>query len=384
LVGVVFLVYERSEQRRQDELAWGLSGAGAGGIVDHIVDVEVALALLAAPGDPAAEEPTHWATWQQPGKPLRWLREGRPEILCSPTDPQRDPRRYAITPETQLVPWGRELIDQAIRRLLAAMRDWTPLIGASQEGTAALLLLSRVRTELMRLHEMYPSDSTEAPPKQVAHEARMLATNLRIQTRILALAFEQWSGAEQPRREVMETTTPLPPVWPGFEGAGNALNKHLRRAAEQLGFGVAVVDLEGVREFARRAHAGQVDKLDRDYFAAHLQPVAEKLRAHGTEAEMAGLLHDVLEDTAVTAQQLLDVGIPKRVVRAVESVTKRDGEPYENLIRRAAVDNLGRLVKLADNELNLESNSALAATDPEKAAQLLAKYEAARKILLDP
>ena len=139
--------------------------------------------------------------------------------------------------------------------------------------------------------------------------------------------------------------------------------------------------MDEVSEFACIAHARQVDKLHRDYYAHHLLPVAAKLKQHGTEAEMAGLLHDILEDTAVTSVELKNLGIPRAVVRAVESVTKRPGEPYEALIERAAADPLGRLVKLADNELNLGSNAALAAVDPEKAARLKAKYEDARVVL---
>lgn len=43
LVGLVFLAYERSAQRRQLELADGLSGAGLGGIVDHVIDMRLPL-----------------------------------------------------------------------------------------------------------------------------------------------------------------------------------------------------------------------------------------------------------------------------------------------------------------------------------------------------
>ena len=63
-------------------------------------------------------------------------------------------------------------------------------------------------------------------------------------------------------------------------------------------------------------------------------------------------------------------------------MTKREGEPYELLIQRAAADPLGRRVKLADNELNLESNAALATIDPERAARLRTKYTTARQALL--
>lgn len=63
-------------------------------------------------------------------------------------------------------------------------------------------------------------------------------------------------------------------------------------------------------------------------------------------------------------------------------MSKRPGEPYSQLIERAAADPLGRLVKLADNARNLENNDELARTDPETAARLRERYERAREWLL--
>jgi (p)ppGpp synthase/HD superfamily hydrolase len=135
---------------------------------------------------------------------------------------------------------------------------------------------------------------------------------------------------------------------------------------------------DDVAEFARRAHAGQVDQQGRDYYEHHLVPIARLLRPFGDDAAVAGLLHDVLEDTPTTVEDLVALGVPAPVISAVESVTRRDGEPYEALIERAASHALGRLVKLADNWHNLSSNAELAREDPEKAARLRERYEAAR------
>ncbi|MEP9413608.1 phosphohydrolase [Gordonia sp. VNQ95] len=140
--------------------------------------------------------------------------------------------------------------------------------------------------------------------------------------------------------------------------------------------------LESVRDLARRAHAGQVDKMGRDYYTAHLEPIAERLAPLGPDAEMAGLLHDILEDTDVTVAELTDFGVPAHVIRAVVAVTKNDGEDYSAAIERAAADPLGRQVKLADNAQNLSGNAALAERDPQTAARLKQKYETARERLL--
>lgn len=135
-------------------------------------------------------------------------------------------------------------------------------------------------------------------------------------------------------------------------------------------------------ELAASAHAGQVDKLGRNYLEAHLLPIAAALRAHGELAEMAGLLHDVLEDTDVTEADLRARGVPDTVIRAVVSVTRRQGESYSEMIERSAADRLGRKVKLADNAHNLAANAALARLDPAKAKQLRGRYERAREVLL--
>ncbi|MCW4602932.1 hypothetical protein ON003_16045 [Janibacter hoylei] len=139
-----------------------------------------------------------------------------------------------------------------------------------------------------------------------------------------------------------------------------------------------MTSIEAVRQLARTAHADQRDKQGRDYVDYHLAPIAERLREHGEHAEMAGWLHDIVEDTPTTLTDLLEHGIPPEVVRAVDAVTRRGGESYDDLITRAAADPLGRVVKIADNETNMSANAALAQTDPELAERLRTKYERAR------
>ena len=128
-----------------------------------------------------------------------------------------------------------------------------------------------------------------------------------------------------------------------------------------------------------RAHAGQVDKQGRDYVEHHLRPIAESLRPFGSQAYLAGLLHDIVEDTDMDYSQLLEQGFPASVVEAVRSVTRQRTEPYPELINRAAADPLGRLVKLADNWHNLSSLDAL--EDGDDRARLRLRYLSAREVL---
>ena len=94
-----------------------------------------------------------------------------------------------------------------------------------------------------------------------------------------------------------------------------------------------MTSIEAVRQLARTAHADQRDKQGRDYVEHHLAPIAEHLREHGEHAEMAGWLHDIVEDTPTTLTDLLEHGIPPEVVRAVDAVTRRE-KLFEDLGER--------------------------------------------------
>ncbi|MFJ1539219.1 HD domain-containing protein [Micromonospora chalcea] len=133
---------------------------------------------------------------------------------------------------------------------------------------------------------------------------------------------------------------------------------------------------------AFRAHHGQVDKAGRPYID-HPRAVAAILaqQGHSDHAVMAGLLHDVVEDTPITLDDLRAAGFPEDVVSAVDAVTRRDGETYMDMIRRAAADPLGRLVKLADNANNSDPQR-MALLDPADAERRGRRYAKARAVLL--
>ncbi|MEV4041451.1 HD domain-containing protein [Streptomyces sp. NPDC049744] len=134
-----------------------------------------------------------------------------------------------------------------------------------------------------------------------------------------------------------------------------------------------------VDAFAVAAHAGQVDKIGVPYIE-HVRAVAAGLASFGDELVMAGLLHDVIEDTDWTAERLREEGLPERVVSAIEAVTNQPGVPYEEKIRRIIRNSDATLVKIADNAHNSRPNRA-AQLPEEKRVRLAAKYRAARDVL---
>ena len=102
---------------------------------------------------------------------------------------------------------------------------------------------------------------------------------------------------------------------------------------------------------ALQAHAGQLDKAGKPYILHPLRIMAKM----DTDEEMAvALLHDTIEDSPITAESLLDAGIPSKIVDAVQSLTKSYGENYYQFIERVLKNELAIKVKKADIEDNLD------------------------------
>lgn len=109
--------------------------------------------------------------------------------------------------------------------------------------------------------------------------------------------------------------------------------------------------LEKAYKICLEKHAGQTDKVGKPYFM-HPFRVAE--RCNTIEQKIVALLHDAIEDTDVTPEFLLAEGFPQEIVAAILSVTRREGEDYEEFIKRAAANPIGKIVKLHDLEDNMD------------------------------
>lgn len=93
------------------------------------------------------------------------------------------------------------------------------------------------------------------------------------------------------------------------------------------------------------AHREQTDKSGVPY-VFHPWHVAEQMKDEETTA--AALLHDVIEDSDITAEDLLAAGISEPVVEAVKLLTHSKEEPYMDYLARVKDDPIARAVKLAD------------------------------------
>ncbi len=104
-------------------------------------------------------------------------------------------------------------------------------------------------------------------------------------------------------------------------------------------------------KIATRAHKGQLDKAGEPYIN-HPKTVARML---GTEdAQTVALLHDVIEDTSVTPNDLRKAGFSDDIITALDCLTQREGEMRQEYIMRVAENLLATLVKLSDLKHNQE------------------------------
>lgn len=110
-----------------------------------------------------------------------------------------------------------------------------------------------------------------------------------------------------------------------------------------------VLKAKGVMHFA---HCGQTDKSD-EPFHTHPERVAKAVAHLGEEYEAAAYLHDVVEDSAITLEDLA-LWFPPVVAEAVDALTHRGGEEtYMEYVARAGRNTIAREVKIADMRDNL-------------------------------
>ncbi len=141
--------------------------------------------------------------------------------------------------------------------------------------------------------------------------------------------------------------------------------------------------VETAKVLAEVAHNRQKDKLKRPY-REHVLAVGDALADFDDDVQIAGYLHDIAEDTPMTRQALLDMGVSEHAVDIIERVTKRlheNPDDYQAGIRYIAEDHDATLVKIADNAHNSlpERVKALAEKWPDKPP--VTRYADARPVL---
>lgn len=125
-------------------------------------------------------------------------------------------------------------------------------------------------------------------------------------------------------------------------------------------------------EIANKAHLGQVDKVGEDYIK-HPEKVASFVKTD--EEKAVAYLHDVIEDTELTLEDLYKYGFSEEVLKAVDVITKKKGQDYQTYLNFVKENKLARVVKLADLRHNSDLTRLINIT--EKDIERKEKYQKA-------
>jgi (p)ppGpp synthase/HD superfamily hydrolase len=110
-------------------------------------------------------------------------------------------------------------------------------------------------------------------------------------------------------------------------------------------------ELNKAYEIASMAHKNQKDKGGTEYIN---HPVAVSAMVGSLEEKIVALLHDVVEDTRVTLEELKSFGFNDNVIAAIDAISKKDGESTDDYMNRVKNNKLACSVKKADLLHNMD------------------------------
>ncbi len=124
-------------------------------------------------------------------------------------------------------------------------------------------------------------------------------------------------------------------------------------------------------------HAGQLDKGG-DPYVMHVIRVMQGV--NDPEEKIVALLHDVIEDTDFTMEDLTDFGFPEEIVHGINLLTRDPAEGYMEYIKKLSGDLRAVNVKLSDLNDN-QNHSRLKSPMTQKDYDRLDKYRKAEAYL---
>ena len=135
--------------------------------------------------------------------------------------------------------------------------------------------------------------------------------------------------------------------------------------------------LEIAIKIAVNSHFGQKDKCGRPYIF-HPFTVMDSFNDYGLK--IIAVLHDVIEDTDITANDFLVAGIDIKYIDSVLAISQKPEESYFNYIKKCKKDFLAKCVKIADLEHNMSSERMRYLPEKEQIS-LMKRYQKAKDIL---
>jgi len=127
-------------------------------------------------------------------------------------------------------------------------------------------------------------------------------------------------------------------------------------------------------KIAIQAHENQVDKCGEPYI---LHPLRVMLTMQSEIDRICAVLHDVVEDSDITLDDLRKEGFDEDIIQILDCLTKRKGEKYEDFITRVLTNETACKIKLEDINDNMDVNRIQCYTDKDRAR--IEKYKKAKK-----
>lgn len=134
--------------------------------------------------------------------------------------------------------------------------------------------------------------------------------------------------------------------------------------------------LTGAIILAAEGHDGQVDKGGNPYI---MHPLRLATKCNTDDERIVAILHDIVEDTDITVDDLITLEYPQHLAFAVDCLTRRDGETYMNFIARIKNNDLATKIKILDIKDNMDLSRIPFPSKEDESR--LKRYEKALRIL---
>lgn len=135
--------------------------------------------------------------------------------------------------------------------------------------------------------------------------------------------------------------------------------------------------IEKAIQLAVHAHVTQKDKAGAPYI---LHPLRLMMKMDTENEQITAVLHDIVEDTPYSIDILKKSGFPDECLKAIDCLSRKENESYEEFIERVKDNPLAKKVKMADLEDNMDMSRINDITEKDK--KRLAKYQKAYNVLL--
>lgn len=127
-------------------------------------------------------------------------------------------------------------------------------------------------------------------------------------------------------------------------------------------------------KIATKAHFGQVDKAGQPYI---LHCIKVMLLGESIQEKICGVLHDTVEDTSLTLDDIEKVGFSKEIIETIKCLTKLPKEKYQDYLNKVSTNPTAIQVKLNDlnDNLNIKRLKKIETSDVERVNKYLMAYQ---------